>query len=310
MDTVLIVGLQGVVGGNLAAVLSERHVVAGVAPHAMAAPGGAVEVVTEPDPERLSSVIRRHRPARVVLCGASAANCWSGLAPTEQDVAETQAWVAAATDAGCALTLVSSDAVFTGPWMFHAENSTSLCASAGAQRLREMEQLVQARRPDALIVRTHAFGWSPLVSDGTPSCWLESLLHELRQGNRPAVSCVPHASPILVTDLASVLEKAWSVGLAGVYHVAGAERVSAAAFVRRLSQEFQLDQRTAGATASLTTPATGFGLGETSLQTRKIRRALGIALPMLNDGLRRLHEQTRDGHLDRLRGNRGLRRAA
>ena len=47
-------------------------------------------------------------------------------------------------------------------------------------------------------------------------------------------------------------------------------------------------------------PATGFGAGETSLQSTAIRKTLGVALPMLGEGLSRLRQQQADGYCDRL----------
>ena len=47
----------------------------------------------------------------------------------------------------------------------------------------------------------------------------------------------------------------------------------------------------------------GCGCGETSLQTRKIRRALHVSLPMLEDGVLRLFQQHADGYRSRLTGH-------
>ena len=81
-------------------------------------------------------------------------------------------WIDAAHEAGCRLTLISSDAIFTGPWMFHAENSHSLCTSTEASLLKQIEQHAADKSADALIVRTHAIGWQP----GSGHGWLETLL--------------------------------------------------------------------------------------------------------------------------------------
>jgi hypothetical protein len=53
---------------------------------------------------------------------------------------------------------------------------------------------------------------------------------------------------------------------------------------------------------SLVDRTSGFGLGETSLQTRKARRALGVGLPLIDEGLERLQAQIGDGYRERLQG--------
>ena len=109
-------------------------------------------------------------------------------------------WARAVRDAGCRLTYLSSDAVFTGPWLFHAEDSPHHCQSLEAVRLRSYEELVARVVPDALIVRTHAFGWSP---DGEG--WVESLLGDLEDRAADA-DPVRHATPILATDLVFAID--------------------------------------------------------------------------------------------------------
>jgi dTDP-4-dehydrorhamnose reductase len=160
---------------------------------------------------------------------------------------------------------------------------------------------VGERRPDSLVVRTNAFGWSPL-GDSDPQPWLEGLINRLQLGQRPRLDCLRHASPILATDLALVLTKAWRCGLTGPYHIAGAERVNPLQFARRLAHQFALPFVADSEAEALTDRVQGFGRGETSLQTRKVRRALGIGLPLVSEGIQRLYEQHLGGHRDRLRG--------
>ena len=57
---------------------------------------------------------------------------------------------------------------------------------------------------------------------------------------------------------------------------------------------------------SLIDRPSGFGCGETSLQTRKIRRALGVSMPMLGEGLQRLFQQHVEGYRGRLSGQPSL----
>ena len=79
-------------------------------------------------------------------------------------------------------------------------------------------------------------------------------------------------------------------------------------FAAALARVFDLEPPQAVCLAPTASPPTGFARGEFSLHTRSIRRALGIGLPMLVEGLERLRAQHDEG-FDR-RFSRGKRFAA
>jgi dTDP-4-dehydrorhamnose reductase len=304
VENTLVVGVDRVVGANLAISLSGLQPVYGVALTTPVTEDVCEhEVCSSLDLGDAVDIVEQHRPQRIVYAGIGSDSCWSESPQSDWDDAldSALAWLSAAEAVGAQFTLISSDAVFTGPWMFHAENSHSLCGSPRAAILRQIEQRVADRKPDSLIVRTNAFGWSPL-GDAEPLPWLESLVARLQMGQRPRIDCLRHGSPILATDLALVLAKAWRCGLTGPYHIAGSERVNPLQFARRLAHQFALPFASDSEAEALTDRVQGFGRGETSLQTRKVRRALGIGLPLVSEGIQRLYEQHLGGHRDRLRG--------
>ncbi len=195
------------------------------------------------------------------------------------------------------MTFVSSDAVFTGPWMFHSEESSNFCQSTNAHAIRIQEEAVQSIDPDAFVARTNVFGWAP---DRAPAQWIEEQIEKLESQVVQEADSVRHATPISAGDFAEVWEAAFMKKLAGVYHVAGAERVNPFRFVQRLAERLELPLSIANTTYTLTERPQEFGGGETSLETQKIRRALDLAMPMLNSGLDRLVEQHHNGFRDRL----------
>lgn len=304
MESTLVVGVDRVVGANLAVSLSGLQPVYGVALTTPVSEDVCEhEVCASPGIDDAVAIAEQHHPQRIVYAGVGADSCWSDAPQADWNnaVDSALAWLSAAEAVGAQFTLISSDAVFTGPWMFHAENSHSLCNSPRATLLRQIEQQVADRKPDSLIVRTNAFGWSP-VGDTEPLPWLESLVAKLQMGQRPRIDCLRHGSPILATDLAVVLSKAWRCGLTGPYHIAGSERVNPLQFARRLAHQFALPFAIDSEAETLSDRVQGFGRGESSLQTRKVRRALGIGLPLVSEGIQRLYEQHLGGHRDRLRG--------
>jgi dTDP-4-dehydrorhamnose reductase len=141
------------------------------------------------------------------------------------------------------------------------------------------------------------YGWAPQAEG--PG-WIEQILSDLESGCAGPFDYLRHATPILATDFASILIKAWEMDLDGVYHIAGAERVNPNQFVERLADEFMMPGPMPVNGNCLTERPRGFGCGECSLHTNKIRNAVKCAMPTVADGLRRLREQTLSGYCDRL----------
>jgi dTDP-4-dehydrorhamnose reductase len=301
VSKVLVAGVETVVGGNLAATLAASHSVTGVwLSQPVTFSGCQIESQGGSGPEAVRQLVERIRPNHIVLCGASSCSGWEHQPePCGQDGQQAAWWIEAAQAARIHFTLVSSAAIFTGPWMFHPEGSRSVCPSPAAACLREIETRTLAANPDSLIVRTHAFGWQP----GGRIGWIESLLAQIEQGSAAGLDYFRHSSPILATDLAAIIDQAWSAELAGVFHIAGAERANPVRFARRLAHHFQLPIPEAASAEFLIDRPSGFGCGETSLQTRKIRRALHVSLPMLDEGILRLFQQHVDGYRSRLTGH-------
>lgn len=295
MDQIVVAGIETAVGANLASGLGIQATVTGVvtAGPALALPNCDIVVSSDATTDGLRRILQRTRPARLVVCGPGAVSCWDeALRPSAADVQQTRNWIDAAAAENVPLTIISSDAVFTGPWMFHPETSHSWCQSPEAAVLRQLEHDAQERSPQALILRTHAFGWTP----GNRTGWLERALDRLAAAQPLDVDGSRHATPILASDLAEFVVRAWAADLIGVYHLAGAERISPAAFLRKLAVQFALPQPQIVAAEALDGPVQGYGRGETSLQTRRLRRALGTGMPLVTEGIQRLYQQQISGH--------------
>ena len=290
VDSILVVGTDTTVGANLATFWTDEH--------ASVARLGWSELDDRSGPPALEAIRRQlaaAAPDRVVYCGAAAEPGWSNPTITAATESALRIWSRAVREFRCGFTYVSSDAVFTGPWLFHAEEGSHHCQSLEAGRLRTMEELVLRVVPESLVVRAQAFGWS---ADGTG--WIERMLEQLAAGSA-AVDPVRHATPILATDLARVLSRAHEEGATGILHVGGAERVSHEAFARRLAWQFGLPAPASQWKGGLSGPMTGFARGESSLRTNRVKNLLNLAMPMLGEGLERLASQVDDGFRERLR---------
>ena len=297
MERAFIVGIDSVVGANTVVHAAQRHAVAGVW---LDQPVEIEGCQCEPAEHGagIAEQLREFQPDCVIYCGPESCSNWDAssgprIVKSGSDLAA--AWAAAAHQTGARFVMISSDAIFTLPWLFHEEESESLCDSAAARTILKSERQVQAVCPESLIIRTHAFGWSP-----TGEGLIESLFQQIEGQGIVDQNHLRYATPILATDLADIVERAVSEELTGVYHVAGAERVSPLAFAQRLADQFDLPWVGMRGETDLAPRSTGFGAGECSLQTKKIRKALCVAMPMIAEGLDRLSRQQVDGHRDAL----------
>lgn len=299
MDKLVIVGVDSILGGNMAAWLSDRFEIVGLTLGARVQINGC-ELAELPghEPSAISAWMTSQQPDWLVYCGLWSDSAWNSQQPNSKFVNSTnqvQPWLQAAKSLGCAATVMSSDAVFTGPWMFHDEESDRFCQTPAAQALRGMESRLLAECPDTMLVRSHVIGWSPSQqSEG----FIEQTLSQMYSGKRLNLDCVRHATPILATDLAEILEQAYLSGLTGLYHIGGAERLNPYRLGTLLASQFGCPYTPAAPLEPLTERSTQFGAGETSLQSLKIRKALGVALPLVSDGLECLHAQSINGYRD------------
>ena len=299
MKTYLIVGVESVVGANLGASWSGQSRVVGLSAGSdITVPGCERAVLERGSVEGIRKCLQQTRASHVIFCGAAARSTWEPAAKAAFDNSVAETWAVAAAQEALHFTMISSDAVFTGSWMFHDEVSSAVCTSAEATQIRNIETRVRNACEKSLIVRTNAFGWSP----AGPKGWLESLLSGLENQRAIELDPICHATPILASDLADYLGPALDDELTGVFHIAGAERVSPHQFAKQLASAFELGAPTARTIRELVTCPTGFGRGETSLQSRRFRSEYECAMPLLSEGLSRLVEQHANGYHEQLSG--------
>jgi len=288
MDRLLVTGIDGPLGANLALHLADRCQVQGLYMHRPAVgipltaqaslPRGVAQILTQ---------VEEWQPRWVIHCGPYGVPAWDAIPAVERTVDESQ-WVAAlaawAGTTGCRLTVLSSDALFAGPRMFHDEGAIPGNPSARAALMRQVERAVEPH--GALIVRTHAYGWCNVP--GTAG-FAEMAYEALAAGMGVQADGLRHATPILTSDLAELLWRAHEMRLQGIYHIAGAERASPYRFVSELASVMGCDRPQA---PSHTLAAlTGAWHEETSLNSKRARRSLEMPTPMLREGLERFVQQ-------------------
>jgi dTDP-4-dehydrorhamnose reductase len=294
MMKLLVLGVDSAVGANLALSWADRHAVCGLFRRQPVALESCS--TTRFDPENvaaLQALVRRESPGWIVYCGPFGLGSWDigEEIPDAEAEARLCAGLADAADTlGARLTILSTDAVFNGSRLFHDELSEPAGSDPFAVAARRVEQSVEGR--PVLVVRTHAYGWSPL--DYEPDC-AEQIWQTMAEGRACVLDPRRYATPILATDLAGLLDRAYRIGLSGLYHIAGEERVSEYCFAAALAAAFDLSDYRIEAQERDSSSAQRCLPADTSLATRRAQRDLQCRMPSVREGLERFAAQRTNG---------------
>jgi dTDP-4-dehydrorhamnose reductase len=297
VERLLVTGVDGPLGCNIALELSEEFDVLGLSSsHVVELFGVQTTACSASDPAHLAELAGGWEPRWIVHCGPLAASAWENPPDDARCAHELRAvaqLVDLAHELSARLTVITSDVVFSGPRMFHDESSPPACTSDWARATLAMEQTLAASR--ALVVRTHAFGWSPVEAGAG---FAETVVGDLLSGRITRADGCRHATPLLATDLARYLKRAYELHLRGLYHIAGAERTSPFRFAREMATalglRFPVEPDPSGQLQGATHQ-------ESSLSSKRARRCLEMTMPMLGDSLARFAAQRQNGHRERAR---------
>ncbi len=300
MQKVLVTGVDEVVGANIAWSLTDRYELVALSGRG-AAPADCRLLDCDPnDPVEVAKAIEAEAPRHVIHCGPLSRSAWdltdAAAIDFDHELRLVRQLAETTEQIDSRLIVISTDGVFAGPRMFHAENARPNPSSRIGEAAVAMEQALAGS--SALVIRTHAYGWSPAGADAN---YAERLWSLLSQGEPCEADAERHATPILASDLAELIYKAMRLQLEGVVHMAGAERTSLFRFAAALAAAGGF----AGRQVRLSDgpPPRRGNVDETSLNTQLVRRQLGVAMPLLREGLARFAAQAHNGYRDHLDGN-------
>jgi dTDP-4-dehydrorhamnose reductase len=293
VERLLVTGVDTLLGSNLALALSGRCEVFGLYDRVVVQAEGVETAQWRPgESVSLAKYFDTWQPQWILHCGPLAGSSWEATpeaGETQREVAVVGQLGELAHRWGSSLVVLSSDAVFSGPRMFHDERWPASSTTARAVQSLAMEKV--AATFDALVVRTHAYGWN--VSGGRAS-FAERALRDLNLGCLPTPDGRRYATPILATDLADLLWRAYETRLRGLYHLAGAERVSTHRFLMELAASLGVQVSFSAWNESIEATCHE----ETSLSSKRARRMLAASTPMLREGLDRFVAQSVSGWRD------------
>lgn len=184
---------------------------------------------------------------------------------------------------GAHVIFISSNAVFDGEHPPYAEADPVRAINRyGALKIEAEAALCASGLPHTVIRPILLYGWPlPGGRDNAVTRWLARLEHGLPVEVAADVTSMP-------VPAATCAEAVWAVARLkrlGIYHVAGADRLSLAEFARGTAQAFGCDER-------LIRPVSRSWFSElaprprdTSFITTKMERELGLRPPGIREGL-------------------------
>src|SRR5437764_6265197 len=248
------------------------------------------------DFESTENVISRMRPSSIIHCAAATNVDWCEENPEQAqrinlDAAEFLAGIAR--EISASFIHISTDSIFDGRCGNYSEADTPTPLNSYARSKLLAEEVVLRVHPCPLVVRVNFYGWR---AQNKPSL-AQWVVDELRGGRDVPGFTDVFFCPMLANDLAEILFVMLDRRLSGIYNVVGSERISKYEFANRLAMLFGFDSARvipcSVANARLRAPRPH----DTSLNTDKISKVLGCALPNVESGLQKFKSLSDAEHL-------------
>ena len=162
MDKLVVVGIDTVGGAGVAQALKDRCEVVGIAlGDDVDGRDYVTQCVRPGDSGGLAAAIEAVDCDWMIYAGSLSASNWDLPASDpawEHEPAVAESVVAASRRRSTKLIVISSDAVFAGPKMFHDEDEPTTSIHRAASSILQCEQIFAAG--GALVIRTHVYGWA------------------------------------------------------------------------------------------------------------------------------------------------------
>jgi dTDP-4-dehydrorhamnose reductase len=199
---------------------------------------------------------------------------------------------------GIRLIHISTDAFFDRPNHRFTEEETPTPLSVYGQTKWDGENAVLQAMPEALVARTNFFGWNPRGAIGLAEWIVQRLVNQVET---PLFTNVSY-TPIEVRTLSRVLLQLTELPASGILHVAGSDVVSKWDFARILAETLGLSLACAKPTAYQPGMLAARRANDMALSTEKLRKLLPSANLSLASGVGLMKQSLDDGHASEIKG--------
>lgn len=238
---ILVTGVSGLLGINIALEAAQKHNVVGIVNrHPLKTQAFSVQQLDLRTPGTVERLVDSVQPDWVIHCAALA-----NLEACEQDpqlagelnIELPRKLARYVARGGARLLHISTDAVFDGSRGDYTEEDKPNPLSVYAQTKLAGERAVQEINPDAIIARVNLFGWSLLGQRSLA----EFFFYNLKAGRPVKGFTDVYFCPLLANDMAQIFLKVLAKGLSGLYHVFSSDSMSKYAFGVEIAKIFALN---------------------------------------------------------------------
>jgi dTDP-4-dehydrorhamnose reductase len=299
---IVVTGASGLLGVSVVTLACDLgREVLGICHHnLLRVPGARICGVDLTDRNAVRAFFAPLRPESIIHCAAATNVDWCEDHPEAADQVNVQAssfLAEIAQEMNAQFVYISTDSVFDGKRGNYSETDPPAPLSVYANSKLRGEREVLRRHSSPLIVRVTIYGWS---AQSKPS-FAEWILDEIAAGRQVRGFSDVYFCPLLANDLAEVLLTMLDSGVSGIYHAAGSERISKYDFAKRVAMTFKLGIECVTPVSILAAKLRAPRPVDPSLNTEKIRAALGRPMPDVDAGLRRFRELSESGHSRRIK---------
>lgn len=291
----LITGLSGLLGNNLAYCLRDSYDILGVYhTHRIEMDGIRTMPADLTCGDGLRKIIKNFNPEVVIHCAAQANvdTCEDYQLEAEKiNVMGTKYLIQSIKSDATKVIYISSDLVYDGvKGHFSEDDMVHPLNFYGETKCKaELEAL---KRKNSLIVRTNFFGWNVLEDKYSLGEWG---IHELSHNNRIKGFADCQFSSIYTFELAKILDLAIQGNLSGIYNCASSTSLSKYDFLLRVASRLDLDKKLI---ESISVDVSGLRARRSknlSLNVSKLAAALSINIPSIEQSIERFVEDFKKG---------------
>lgn len=288
MSNILITGISGLLGNNLAFAYRNKHKVFGIYnAHSIVIKNVDTAGGDLLDQGCLSKMAGKFRPDIIIHSAALSEvdKCEEdkGLA-YKLNVEMTQNIVRYAENVKAHLIYISTDCIYDGiKGNFKEEDVNPINYYGETKLLGEKEAL---KYQNTFVARTNFFG----INIRKKLSLAEWVLESLKKNTRINGFCDVFFSAMYVFLLSDIIEKVFSKRIKGIYNVGSSDHMSKYDFSVSLAEQFGLDRSLINKTSIDDTVFSAKRGKNMSLDTGKIEKSLGMRMPLMKDSIARFHD--------------------
>lgn len=301
MTRILITGVSGLLGMNLAMDLASTHEVIGVQRGRLANTPFQLLKADLLEADAVDVILKKARPDWVIHCAALADvdACEDKPEIARKLNAEVPGQLAAAcAEKNIRFAHISTDAVFDGAKDgFYTEEDEPNPINVYARTKLDGERAVLRSNKEALVARVNFYGWSLSGRRSLAEFFFNNLTNnKSMSGFTDVIFC-----PMFVLHTGRLLTAMLAKGLTGLYHVVGKQSMSKYQFGVEIARKFQLRESEISPKSILSSSLTARRSNNLSLSVHKLSTDLGREIPEFSTGLDEFYTQYQQGYPQKIR---------